>query len=377
MIDDKRAHLQALLEKYLADQQSDEEYTELAELMLEYKVEELTDLLEELLPDEQFKDAALEKENWQPLLEAILAGKKSLKPSKVRKPFYRLPVFRYVAAAVLLLAIAGGVWYVLHLRSSTNSSLVNSTSSGQSTKPGESVVQSCGLVEPGSKDLAKDKHLITLSIHNGVHTLSISPGWQFHTTLPDGTAVVLNAASSVTYPGSFKGFSKREVEVKGEVFFDVAHNSRKPFFVKVKGVELQALGTSFNVNAYGDKDSVYTTLVSGSLKAVKGKSSALLQPGQQAAIALKDTTPIKVGKANLAQTGMWREGYFSFKQSRVDEVMQELSRWYKWDISFAPTAKSSSFSGVFCRRTSEAEALETLKAGGIQFQKTGNKIVIQ
>ena len=206
-----------------------------------------------------------------------------------------------------------------------------------------------------------------------METVSISPGWQFHTELPDGTEVTLNTASSVTYPRSFDGRDKREVSIQGEVFFDVAQNARQPFFVKAGNVVLQALGTSFNVNAYGDKDSVYTTLVSGSLKV----KSEILKPGQQAAVALSDTASVKVSRANLSATGMWRQGYFSFNQSRIDEVMSELSRWYKWEISYAAGAKRVSFSATFCRRTSEADVLQTLRDNGIRFQKTGNRLLIQ
>ena len=98
------------------------------------------------------------------------------------------------------------------------------------------------------------------------NTIRVPLGGEYSLTLGDGTRAWLNAGSSITYPLHFG--SRRCVTVTGEVFFEVAPDSRHPFVVSVSGVELTVLGTSFNVMAYDDEPSVETTLVTGSLRVV-------------------------------------------------------------------------------------------------------------
>jgi len=100
------------------------------------------------------------------------------------------------------------------------------------------------------------------------NTLTTPNGRQFHVTLPDGTVVWLNAASSVRYPTTFNG-KERKVSVTGEVYFEVAKNPNQPFTVEVDGrMDVQVLGTSFNVNAYSDEPFISTTLLEGSIRLV-------------------------------------------------------------------------------------------------------------
>jgi ferric-dicitrate binding protein FerR (iron transport regulator) len=120
------------------------------------------------------------------------------------------------------------------------------------------------------------------------NTMSTPKGRQFQVTLPDGTKVWLNAASSLRYPTVFTG-AERKVTVTGEAYFEVAHNERMPFVVNVNDKEeVTVLGTHFNVNAYDNEKAIHTTLLQGSVKvvnrqpAVGNQQLAILKPGQQA-----------------------------------------------------------------------------------------------
>jgi transmembrane sensor len=74
-------------------------------------------------------------------------------------------------------------------------------------------------------------------------------------TLPDGTLITLNSGSKLNYPEKFKG-SKREVSLEGEAYFDVTPDKEKPFIIHSGDANIRVLGTSFNVNAYENKDEV-------------------------------------------------------------------------------------------------------------------------
>src|SRR5690606_29613893 len=97
------------------------------------------------------------------------------------------------------------------------------------------------------------------------NTVSTPRGGQYQLVLADGSKVWLNAASSIRFPAAFTG-KERNVEITGEVYFEVAHNASQPFIVKANGVDIKVLGTSFNVNAYEDESSMKTTLLEGSVE---------------------------------------------------------------------------------------------------------------
>jgi transmembrane sensor len=122
------------------------------------------------------------------------------------------------------------------------------------------------------------------------NTLSTPRGRKISVVLADGTKVWLNAASSIKFPTVFAG-SQRLVEIRGEAWFEVAANVKKPFIVKKMGSNyaVQVLGTQFNINAYDDEDVIRTTLLEGAIR-IKDK---ILKPGQQA-VAGKDQDEITV-----------------------------------------------------------------------------------
>src|SRR5690606_17382011 len=113
-------------------------------------------------------------------------------------------------------------------------------------------------------------------------SLRTPKGGQYQITLPDGTHVWLNAASSLEYPMAFTG-SERRVIVKGEAYFEVAHDATKPFKVETDGQLIEVLGTHFNVNAYPEEEITRTTLLEGSVKvsAMERAVAYTLKPNQQ------------------------------------------------------------------------------------------------
>jgi transmembrane sensor len=162
------------------------------------------------------------------------------------------------------------------------------------------------------------------------NTLTTPRGGQFRLALPDGSEVWLNAASSIKYPTAFTG-KDRKVEITGEAYFEIAHDASKPFKVRVNGMEVNVLGTHFNINAYHDEAFVNTTLLQGKVSLTKAGAVALLRPGQQARV--DNTRSISVlNNVDVDQVVAWKNGYFSFEKADLQTVMRQIARWYDVDI---------------------------------------------
>ena len=150
--------------------------------------------------------------------------------------------------------------------------------------------------------------------------------------LADGTRVWLNNGSILKYPSQFTG-EKRVVHLIGEAFFDVAHNSQKPFVVKTKEIQVTALGTEFNVMAYEGEGIVETALVSGKvlvekrLKNEKAKEICRMKPNQVVKVDLKNSVYRSIN-TNTKKYVSWKDGVLIFDNAPIDEVVRRLSKWY-------------------------------------------------
>lgn len=184
-------------------------------------------------------------------------------------------------------------------------------------------------------------------------------GRQFQLTLPDGTKVWLNAASSLRYPTMFTG-SDRRVEITGEAYFEVAHDATKPFIVQIQDkADIQVLGTHFNVNAYADEPVLRTTLLEGKVKitpkAGTGKS-VTLSPDEECVL---DGIHTEVKKVEVETAVAWINGRFNFKSADLDMVFRQLARWY--DVEIRYNGKSNSrFSGSMYRSKDFYELLQLI-----------------
>lgn len=163
------------------------------------------------------------------------------------------------------------------------------------------------------------------------NTMSTPVGGQYQLTLPDGTAIWLNAASSITYPTAFTG-TERTVSITGEVYFEVAKNPKQPFKVKTGDQVIEVLGTHFNVNTYSDEQTLKTTLVEGKVKVSTGAGSLLLQPGQQAS---NNKGQLNLNpNPDLEETLAWKNGIFQFNGTNIETIMRNVARWYGVEVVY-------------------------------------------
>ena len=166
-------------------------------------------------------------------------------------------------------------------------------------------------------------------VYNKMETLT---GMEYTLALSDGSLVYLNAETSVKYPVVF-GESERMVELDGEAYFEVAKDASRPFIVRMNGVDVKVTGTSFNARAYRNEGKVVTTLIEGRVE-VNGKA---IVPGEQARYEVGNGD-LEIAKVDVEHFVAWKEGYFVFRNERLEDVMRTLARWYKVEYYFIDEA---------------------------------------
>jgi transmembrane sensor len=155
-------------------------------------------------------------------------------------------------------------------------------------------------------------------------------------TLPDGSGVLLNRGSSLRYPAIFAK-KNREVELKGEGYFDVVHNPDIPFIVQADEIKVVAHGTAFNVMAYPGENNIETSLVNGSIELFRTKQDrndqylTKMNPAEMA-IFRKTTHDMGIHQVSDDRYYAWKEGKLVFINESIDAVVRKLSRWYNVDL---------------------------------------------
>jgi len=204
------------------------------------------------------------------------------------------------------------------------------------------------------------------------NTATTPRGGFFQLVLSDGTKVWLNSASSIKFPVVFRG-SDRQVELTGEAYFEVAHNAKKPFRVVSAGQTVEVLGTHFNINAYPDETTINTTLAEGSVKILSKSQSVIIKPGEQAKFS---DHAIAVNKVDVDEVLAWKNGYFSFDDNTIEEVMKQLARWYDVDVKYVGNTSDRRFSGEIPRNVKASQILDVLSFKEIHYKIENKTITI-
>ena len=219
---------------------------------------------------------------------------------------------------------------------------------------------------------------------NKYNTISTPMGGKFKVILPDGSLVVLNAASTLKYPVHFDE-KLRKVSFTGEAYFEIAkledkRKKRVPFYVYSNDQIVEVLGTHFNINSYDNEEYSKTTLLEGSVKIINEKSAApakILKPGQQAVIKRGDIQT-KIMIADEAQALAWKDGYFLFKNTNIKDVVNELERWYNIDIQYEDEMEFENITGYISRNVKISSVLKMLQLSGIvDYEISGSTIIIK
>lgn len=212
-------------------------------------------------------------------------------------------------------------------------------------------------------------HALPINQYNRIET---PKGGQYQVILPDGTKVWLNAVSSIRFPVSFAGRRERRIELRGQAYFEVAHQKSHPFRVVTSRQVVEVLGTHFDIDAYAEEPYTRTTLLEGSVKLSSGANKAVLKPGEQAKLA----DQFSVSAVNTADVTAWKNGYFRFDEERLEHIMQTLSRWYAIEVIYEDESLKQETFGVVSARFANISALLQLmeETGNVRFRIDGSTI---
>ncbi|ATL49294.1 iron dicitrate transport regulator FecR [Chitinophaga caeni] len=316
-------------------------------------------------------------------------------------PIKRLTFRKWTwAAAIALLLIAGGIYvWKVNQPLPVPSELANNI---KDIEPGTN--GAILTLSDGSKLALDSIHSGTINLQGGAvakisgdiliyensgqassyNTMSTPVGRQFQLSLPDGTKVWLNSASSIHYPTRFTG-PERKVDITGEAYFEVARNAAQPFKVNVNNkATIQVLGTNFNVNAYDNEYTINTTLLQGAVRVLNsGQQSVVIKPGQQAKITniashqadQKGNIQV-IAAANVDQAVAWKDGLFDFNGAELGEVMRQLERWYDIKVIYADGIPNVELAGKMTRGVSLQGLLIVLKELGVHCKLEGRTLTI-
>ncbi len=198
-------------------------------------------------------------------------------------------------------------------------------------------------------------------VYNVIH---VPIGGEYRLILSDGTNVYLNSMTTLKYPVQF-GSQKREVELTGEAYFEVAKNGASPFVVNTKELKVEVLGTSFNVNAYEDSKKIVTTLVEGKVKLVHSQNEGderILNPNEQAVLD-NHTGEIALHSVDVSDFISWKDGQLIFHDMPLEDIMVLLTRWYSANVFYQnPEVKKIRFSGSLDKYDEIGKFIDIIKA---------------
>jgi transmembrane sensor len=379
------SELQQLIDKYLSEELTEAEFTRLWETLDQPASEaEWLQAMEALQESSVSGLSNPGREN-----RALAAVQARMTETPVRR--IQRPWLRYAAAVLLLGGAAGyfGYQYQGKNQPTIADKSAPTTTDIQPGREGAILTLANGdkvVLDSLGNGTVASQGGTTVTLGNGQlsynaqqasevtsNTITIPRSRQFRLLLPDGTKVWLNAASTLRFPTAFAG-NERRVEISGEAYFEVAPDAQRPFFVTVnEQTTIQVLGTSFNIHAYTNEPAIRTTLVDGSVRVVKAGGSAVLQPGQQARI----TDNIRVMKSvDMSQELAWKNGLFNFEGVGVEEVMNQLERWYDIEVAYEKGIPDLHFFGEISRNVKLADVLSGLEGAGVHFRLEGRKLTV-
>lgn len=151
--------------------------------------------------------------------------------------------------------------------------------------------------------------------------------------LPDGSSVMLSRYSSLRYPSKFKK-RNRKVEIEGEAYFEVTKDNKRPFVVSTENIQIQVLGTQFNVESYPKANYIKTTLVEGavSVRNRQNEDAIILSPNESALFCKANETLHKEYSENVKDEIAWKEGKLIFNNKKMNQIAAGLSHFFNVSI---------------------------------------------
>ena len=304
----------------------------------------------------------------------------------------RVPVWRWVAAAMLPLLLGGILW--INLREKKDLLVAEVMLEIEAGTPRAVLFMEQGeridlSLLAGDTILNKGDVRIRLDSSKSVtyeqvkgtpakveyNTIVVPRKGEYQLILADGSKVYLNSESRLRFPTRFEG-KERRVYLEGEGYFEVARDSAKPFIVEAKEVDVRVLGTSFNVNAR--ENSCVTTLVEGCVRMRHGMlDSVELHAGQQA--LLTGVGKIRVQEVDTRYYTSWMDNMFAFREAPLREIAEVLENWYGCECRFEnPALENIPYTTMVERYSDVVSVLQILAGtGDFHYTRIGDLIIIK
>lgn len=306
----------------------------------------------------------------------------------------------YWAAAAFIIFLLGGVLYSLKYFAANNNDLhgfANNIKHGSNkatltlsdgrtialddSKKGKVSTQNNVSVDKDKNDRVIYKRDGSKDVHftQTFNVMTTPRGGKYELILSDGTKIWMNAATSIRFPVDFTG-NERIVELSGEAYFEVVHNTAKPFKVVSKGQVVQVLGTHFNINAYPDEEAIKTTLLQGSVKVSANGSSSpsdkntlIIKPNEQSIFKNDQLSSITIDSDEVIA---WKNGVILFKNADIKHIMRQIARWYDVEVVYEGHITEDTYNGEISRNADIAEVFKILKLSDINLKIDGRKIIV-
>jgi transmembrane sensor len=208
-------------------------------------------------------------------------------------------------------------------------------------------------------------------------TLSTERGEISNVTLPDGSRVWLNVDSRMSYPVSY-GIKSRNLELKGETYFEVAQNEEIPFEVTTENLTTKALGTHFVISAYPESSTIKSSLIEGSVEVSIENNQKILNPGQQVVLDKGNRKLVVQSFDEECELG-WKNDELIFRLTPFGDVISKLEKWYDINIECNPDLfKSETLTVRFEKHETLEQVLRVFsKANGFSYTVEGKNIIIK
>jgi transmembrane sensor len=366
-----------LIAQFIQEDISEEEEYELESWML---TSERNVLIFEDVTDE---DHVAEFLQWY----ATVDTERSLKVMKQRIKFKssRTVLFWRYAAAASIIALLGLGTYLLWPREIPGKPPIEIVSNADIAPGGLSATLTLANGQKINLNHIQDTNInSSVHIEHGIavytnagtepeeNEISIPRKGFYQLVLPDGSKVWINSSSSIRYPTRFTG-KERRVSVTGETYFEVAKDHAHPFIVHVNGVDITAVGTAFNINAYENEAGMKITLTEGKINIDDATQHAAMEPGQQIFVRGGQW---QFMQADASTVTAWTKNQFKLKNTKIEEVMRMAERWYDAQVIYEDQI-TDHFTGTIDRNVPISHLLKLLAATGqVHFRIAADSIIV-
>lgn len=315
------------------------------------------------------------------------------KTVEVRSRKIRLQVYRVAAAIIFPLMLGGFIWYMMgsvekqsglplahqEIKVGGSKAVVTLSTGERVALFGDTTV----CVNDGLSTMINQQDTLNFMKNNDVvvaensyTVIEIPRGGEYIVRLEDGTVVYLNSESELRMPVHF-GSEERLVWLKGEAYFSVKHESKRRFIVRTDRADVSVLGTEFGVRAYSGEKELLATLVKGSVEVKSENNVHRIVPGEQAKV--DNTGSIAVAKVNTDEFVAWKVGRIVFTDARLEDIMNELQRWYDFNVFYASSElKELRFSMDIVKYKEVSEIFDLMeKIRRVSFEVNGNNVILK